>query len=288
MDTIPVHQAEATSAAESDPGFIGSRWRPQPVVAGSIGLHVAVPAGLWWSPDAWPWAAAAIAANHFALCIAGMCPRSRLLGPNLTRLPEAAVARREISLTFDDGPDPDVTPKVLDVLDARGVRATFFCIADRAERHPALCQDIARRGHAIENHSRSHSPAFAMRGLRGLRNEIECAQGILENLSRRRPRFFRPPAGLRNPLLDPVLHTMGLRLVTWSRRGFDTRRKDPGRVVARLVDGLGAGDIVLMHDGHAARTPSGTPIVLEVLPRVLDRIESLGLRPVTLHDAIEP
>jgi peptidoglycan/xylan/chitin deacetylase (PgdA/CDA1 family) len=81
---------------------------------------------------------------------------------------------------------------------------------------------------------------------------------------------------------------MGLRLVSWSRRGFDTRWKDPRKVASRLLDGLAAGDILLLHDGHAARTPSGTPVVLDVLPYVLDRIESLGLRPVTLHQAIDP
>jgi peptidoglycan/xylan/chitin deacetylase (PgdA/CDA1 family) len=124
----------------------------------------------------------------------------------------------EIALTFDDGPDPEVTPKVLEVLDARGARATFFCIADRAERYPALCEDIVRRGHAVENHSRSHSPMFAMLGLRGIREEIASAQEVLAKLCGRPPRFFRPPAGLRNPLLDPVLHAMGLRLVSWSRR----------------------------------------------------------------------
>jgi peptidoglycan/xylan/chitin deacetylase (PgdA/CDA1 family) len=285
---IPVYQVDSSIDTEPDPDPAHTRWWPRPVVAGSIGLHVAAPAGLWWIPEAWPWAALAIAANHLALGIAGLCPRSTLLGPNLTRLPEAAVARQEIALTFDDGPDPEVTPRVLDILDARGARATFFCIADRAERYPTLCQDIARRGHTVENHSRSHSPVFAMLGVRGIRKEIACAQEILAKLSRRWPRFFRPPAGMRNPLLDPVLHAMGLRLVSWSRRGFDTWRKDPSKVVSCLVDGLAAGDIVLLHDGHAARTRSGTPIVLDVLPRVLDRTESLGLRPVSLHEAIEP
>lgn len=265
---------------------LASRWRPNAVIAGSIGLHVATPAGLVVAPEVWPWALVALAANHLFLGIAGMCPRSRILGPNLTRLPDAAAARMEVALTFDDGPDPEVTPRVLDVLDARGVRATFFCIADVAARHPALCRDIVRRGHAIENHSRRHLPTFAMLGVRGIREEIACAQAILAELGGRAPRFFRPPAGLRNPLLDPVLCAMGLRLVSWTRRAFDTRRNDAGEVASRLLDDMAAGDILLLHDGHAARTPSGTPVVLDVLPLVLDRIRSLGLRPATLHDAV--
>jgi len=289
MDRVPVQQQVSPSIDdELCPRRYGAWWRPKPVVAGSIGLHVVAPAGLLWAPEAWPWAIVAIAANHLALGIAGLCPRSTILGPNLTRLPESAVARMEISLTFDDGPDPEVTPKVLDILDARDARATFFCIADRAARYPALCEDIVRRGHAVENHSLSHSLKFAMLGIRSIRKEITSAQEVLASLCGRPPRFFRPPAGLRNPLLDPVLHATGLRLVSWSRRGFDTRGNDVGKVASRLLGGLAAGDIVLLHDGHAARSASGTPIVLDVLPLLLDRIESMRLRPVTLHQAIGP
>jgi len=265
-----------------------SRWRPSPLISGSIGLHCAAAAGALAGPQAWPWVLGAVAANHFFLGVLGLWPRSTLLGPNLTRLPSAALQRGEIALTFDDGPDPEVTPRVLDMLEAHGVRATFFCIGGKARTHPELCRDIVRRGHAIENHSRSHSRAFAMLGMDGMREEIALAQATLAEIAGRAPRFFRPPAGLRNPLLDPVLHETGLRLVSWTRRGFDTRRNDADRVASRLADGLSAGDILLLHDGHSARTAAGTPVVLAVLPRILDAARHLGLRPVTLHHAIEP
>ena len=266
----------------------GARWHPRAAIAGSIGLHIAAPAGVIVAPDTWPWALAALAANHVLLGIAGLCPRSRVLGPNVTRLPAAAVARMEVALTFDDGPDPDVTPQVLDLLDAHAARATFFCIGEAAARHPALCREIARRGHGVENHSWRHLAGFAMLGVRGMREEIGRAQAILTELGGRAPRFFRPPAGLRNPLLDQVLHTAGLRLVSWTRRGFDTRIRDAGRVAATLVDGLAAADILLLHDGHAARTPAGSPVVLDALPSVLERVQSQGLRAVALHEAMHP
>lgn len=265
-----------------------ARWRPSRVVAGSIGLHAIAVAGAIVAPQAWPWAVALVAANHLFLGALGLWPRSTLLGPNLVRLPQAALQRGEIALTFDDGPDPEVTPRVLDMLDAHGVRATFFCIASRARRHPELCRDIVRRGHAIENHSCSHSRTFAMLGMGGMREEIAFAQATLTELAGRAPRFFRPPAGLRNPLLDPVLHETGMRLVSWTRRGFDTRRNDADSVAARLADGLAAGDILLLHDGHSARTAAGAPVVLEVLPRILEAAQRLGLRPVTLHQAVDP
>ncbi|MGZ5042676.1 MAG: polysaccharide deacetylase family protein [Usitatibacter sp.] len=257
------------------------------MIAGSMGLHGLAAAGLVAAPQAWPWAVAALAANHLILGAVGMWPRSTLLGANFTRLPPDAARRGEIALTFDDGPDPEVTPRVLDMLEERGVHATFFCIAETAMRHPELCREIARRGHAVENHSRSHSLAFAMMGLGGIRRDLAIAQAALTELSGRPPLFFRPPAGLRSPLLDPVLHELGLRLASWTRRGNDTRRNDAQRVAARLETGLAAGDILLLHDGHSARTVAGAPVVLEVLPRILDAALARGLKPVTLQHAIE-
>jgi peptidoglycan/xylan/chitin deacetylase (PgdA/CDA1 family) len=265
-----------------------ARWRPTPVIAGSMGLHCVAAVGVLFGGEAWPWALGAVLANHAVLGALGLWPRSTLLGPNITRLPAAAAARGEIALTFDDGPDPFVTPRVLDLLDRHGVRATFFCIAEKAARHPELCREIVRRGHGVENHSRGHQVTFPMLGMGGIRKEIVSAQSALAEHTGRPPRFFRPPAGLRNPMLDPVLHELGLRLVSWTRRGFDTQGYSAAFVTARLTDGLAAGDILLLHDGHCARTSSGTPLVLEVLPRVLDAARTLGLRPVTLHQAIDP
>jgi peptidoglycan/xylan/chitin deacetylase (PgdA/CDA1 family) len=262
-----------------------TRWRPTPVVGGSIGLHGLVAAGTVFSPEAWPWALAALGANHALLGAIGMWPRSSWLGPNITRLPPQASARNEICLTFDDGPDPAVTPDVLDVLERYGVSATFFCIGERARAHPDLCREIVRRGHGVENHSRRHLPTFAMLGPGGMRAEVLAAQESLTQLAGIAPRFFRPPAGMRSPFLDPVLHSLGLRLASWTRRGYDTRRQ-PEAVVARLLDGLAAGDILLLHDGRSARTTAGTPVVLEVLPRVLDAAFAARLRPVALHHAI--
>jgi peptidoglycan/xylan/chitin deacetylase (PgdA/CDA1 family) len=268
-------------------GHAGTRrWRPSALIAASIVLHAAGAAWLAIDVHAWPLAAALIAGNHLVLGAIGMWPRSTLLGPNIVRLPESAARRREIALTFDDGPDPEVTPRVLEILEAFGARATFFCIARQAALHPELCREIARRGHAIENHSCGHLPTFALLGLRGMRREIAAAQDTLAAHAGRAPRFFRPPAGIRNPLLDPVLHALGLRLVSWTRRGFDTRESDAESVANRLTDGLAAGDILLLHDGHCARTADGTPVVLEVLPRLLEAARSRGLAAVTLDEAI--
>jgi len=267
---------------------VGARWRPSALILASVALHAAALAAAVVELGAWPWALGAIVANHALLTAAGLWPRSKVLGPNLTRLPPAAAARGEVALTFDDGPDPELTPRVLDLLEAHGVRATFFCIAEKAARHPGLARELVRRGHAVENHSNRHEHTFAFLMLGGLRRDLSESQATLTALTGRAPRFFRPPMGFRNPLLDPVLHEMGLALASWTRRGYDTHLGDPDQVAMLLGRGLAAGDILLLHDGHAASTPDGKPVVLEVLPRLLGTIRRLGLKPVTLAQAIDP
>jgi len=112
--------------------------------------------------------------------------------------------------------------------------------------------------------------------------EIAAAQASLADITGEAPCFFRAPAGLRNPFLAPVLQRLDLQLVSWTRRGFDTVRREPTDVLARLARGLAAGDIVLVHDGNAARAEDGRAVALAVLPELLARTKSLGLVPATL------
>lgn len=259
------------------------RWRPSPLLWASAALHAGALGWIAAHPGAWPWAVAALVADHLALTAAGLWPRSRVLGPNLLRLPSGAAARGEIAITIDDGPDPAVTPAVLAILERHGARASFFCIGERAAAHPDLVAEIRRRGHAVENHSQHHHHHFSLLGPRAMRREILAAQGTLAAPDGTPPIYFRAPAGLRNPFLEPVLAACGLHLASWTRRGFDTREPDPRRVLARLTRGLAAGDILLLHDGHAAIDPaSGRPVILEVLPALLDACRAAGLRAVAL------
>ena len=119
-----------------------------------------------------------------------------------------------------------------------------------------------------------------------MRAELATAQARLADITGEAPRFFRAPAGLRNPFLSPVLEQLGLQLVSWTRRGFDTQAHAPAVVLARLTRRLAAGDILLLHDGHAGRTSAGQPLVLAVLPALLDRFRSAGLRGVTVPAAL--
>ena len=263
-----------------------ARWQPTLLIRASIVLHVLALVAVIAEPGQWRWALGTVLANHALLTLLGLWPRSHWLGPNWTRLPAAATARNEIALTIDDGPDPIVTPQVLDMLDRYAAQATFFCIGEKAARHPDLCREIVRRGHAIENHSQHHRLHFSLMSRSSITRELQAAQDTLTTITGQRPLFFRAPAGLRNPFLDPVLTRLGLQLASWSARGFDTRISDAERVKNKLLRNLRAGAILLLHDGNAARTPDGIPVILEVLPAVLANAAAANLRFVTLRLAL--
>lgn len=260
-------------------------YRPSALVRGSVALHLAAGFGLAVRPHLWPWALGAVVADHLVLTAAGLWPRASLLGPNLTRLPADAAARGEIAITIDDGPDPEVTPALLALLESHGTRASFFCVGERVARFPYLVREIAAHGHGVENHSQHHSHRFSLLGPRALAAEIERTQQCIVAATGAAPRFFRAPAGLRNPFLEPVLARAGLTLVSWTRRGFDTVSRSPEQVLTRLTRGLEAGDILLLHDGHAGRTAGGAPVILEVLPPLLAAVRAAGLKSVTLQAA---
>jgi len=264
------------------------RWLPTPLLAASAALHLGAAAATLARPRLWPWALTAVAANHLGLAAAGLLPRSRLLGPNWTCLPTRSGAPGGVAITIDDGPDPDVTPRVLSRLAEFHAQATFFCVGERVERYSDLAQEIVRRGHAVENHSQRHRHNFALLGPGAMSAEITRAQDSIRRVTGRSPRFFRPPAGLRNPFLQPLLSRLQLHLVSWTRRGFDTVDRDADRVYGRLAHPLRSGDILLLHDGHAARGRNGTPVILEVLPRLLDAMGAKQLQPVTLTSALPP
>jgi peptidoglycan/xylan/chitin deacetylase (PgdA/CDA1 family) len=265
---------------------VSRRWSPSPLLYASAAVHLGAAAAALARPRAWPWALGALVANHVALAAAGLWPRSQLLGPNWIRLPAQNGAAARVAITIDDGPDPDVTPQVLAQLAAHRAQATFFCVGARVERHAELAREIVNRGHAIENHSQRHRHNFSLLGPKGMSAEISRAQDSILRVTGSSPRFFRAPAGLRNPFLDPVLARLQLQLASWTRRGFDTVNANPDAVYRRLANPLRDGDILLLHDGNAARSRGGKPVILEVLPRLLDALASLELRPVTLRSAL--
>ncbi len=260
-------------------------WRPTLLIRITFFIHFLVFIAVLFIPDAWLWLAVIILMNHLILATIGLVPRSTALGKNLIRLPASAAARNEITLTIDDGPDPDVTPRVLEILEQFGVKATFFCIGERAAHYPELCQLIIQRGHEIENHSQHHRHHFSLLSIKGYTRELQAAQSALTRITGIAPKYFRAPAGFRNPFLDPVLHRLNLQLVSWSVRGYDTFIRNPAVVKKKLLAGLHAGAILLLHDGNVAKTREQQPVILEALPGVLSAALASGLHFVTLRSA---
>jgi peptidoglycan/xylan/chitin deacetylase (PgdA/CDA1 family) len=261
-------------------------WRATPALLLSTVLHVFCAALTAMNPAIWRWTLGAVIVNHLLiLATVVMWPRSRLLGPNMTRLPAAAAQRGEVALTFDDGPDPLVTPQVLDLLDQYGAKASFYCIGSKVIAHPELVREIIRRGHSVENHTYSHPHAFAFFGPRALQHEIDSAQTAIYTTTGIAPVFFRAPMGFRSPFLAPAVERAGLHYTSWTRRGYDTVAKSAKPVLQRLQRGLAAGDILLLHDGRSIQPYGKSPVILEVLPHLLEHLQSLNLKSVSLQTA---
>ena len=264
------------------------RWRPTPLLQLSAVVHAVALGGLLIQPAHWAIALSALAINHLILTAAGLWPRSTLLGPNWTRLPAAAAARQEIAITIDDGPNPDVTPAVLELLAAHQARATFFCIGTQAERHPELVAEILRHGHEIENHSQHHRHTFSLLGPAGFAREISAGQATLQRLTGRLPQFFRCPAGLRNPFLEPVLARHGLHLASWTRRGFDTRETDSKKVLrGSPLDWRPATSCCSTTVTRRAAQRAAGRSSFDVLPPLLDACAARGLRPTLLSETLK-
>jgi len=262
-----------------------ARWSPSPVIRASIGLHGAGVAGLALMPSLWAEILSLLTSNH-ALLATGMHPRSKMLGPNLVSTPQADGEAPTIVLSFDDGPDPHVTPHVLDILDRHDAKASFFVIGERAMRYPELVRETLARGHSIENHTYHHPWSFAAWTPGAMLRELASAQAAITTVCGKAPIFFRAPAGLRSPLLDPVLAQLDLSLVSWSKRAYDGVRRCPKKALSRLTHQMSPGQILLMHDGNAAQSTAGIPLVIEILPKLLQAIDTNGLRAVSLRQAL--
>ncbi|MEJ2009801.1 MAG: polysaccharide deacetylase family protein [Acidobacteriota bacterium] len=172
-------------------------------------------------------------------------PRSQVLGPALVRGPDG---KKQIALTFDDGPLPPYTEQILDILQSRKVRATFFVCGKDVEQHPEIVCRIQADGHTIGNHTWSHSYLYFMSRGR-IAEEIGHTQRAIYEATGSTPRLFRPPYGGRWFGLYPVLREHGMRLVQWSVNAEDWKH-EASAIIASVRDGLRPGAIILLHDGR--------------------------------------
>lgn len=249
-------------------GALALCWRSLMAIPGSMGIrlriwlavlaHVAMI--LVWIFAGWLAGLACGLLISAVWCRGTLHPASRLYGPVATK-----VGGQSPLLTIDDGPDPANTPAILDLLDAHGRKAVFFVIGDKVRRFPELAREIVRRGHELGNHTMTHPQSSMWRlGPARTRREIEDCNRTIAEVAGVTPRWFRAPVGHRNFFTHPVTSELGLEVVAWNRRAYDTRDDNVSRIVRRLTDGVESGDILLMHDT--------TPVAVRVAEGVLKKL----------------
>jgi peptidoglycan-N-acetylglucosamine deacetylase len=224
------------------------------------------------------WVSVIALLGYAAIVLLGVFwPQLGMYGHVLWHGPEQA----EVVLTFDDGPHPEHTMRVLDRLDAAGVQATFFVIGRKVRAHPQVALQIMKRGHKIGVHGDQHDRWMTLRTTKRITEDLTRCIEAVEQATGVRPRLFRPPVGLVSPRVAQAADRLNLQMVLWSVRGKDgvaSSRAD--RIVARVTRGVRPGAIVMLHD--AAERDDRTPLADKVLPRVLDAISARGLKIVAL------
>jgi peptidoglycan/xylan/chitin deacetylase (PgdA/CDA1 family) len=197
-------------------------------------------------------------------------PRNQWLVSNRYRVEGAGC----IALTFDDGPNPVDTPKLLDLLREKGVKATFFVVGKRADQYPEIVRRAWEEGHLVANHTWSHCHLFCFLTPARLRAEIERGEESVRRICGFRPRLVRSPVGQRHPLLRRYLENSGLEYVSWSIRSRDTLTRNSEVLARRILKQAASGDIILLHD----HLPRGAHVMLEALPVVIDDLRARGLK----------
>src|SRR5688572_4158036 len=189
--------------------------------------------------------------------------------------------RREVALSFDDGPHPETTRKVLAILKVHGHVATFFVVGEKAEACPDVVREIVAAGHGLGLHGYTHDRLYSLRSPGKVQADIEQAQRALEAVCGERSRLFRPPVGFASHRTLAGAKRANVKVVGCSARGLDgISGRDPERVTERVVPALRDGAIVLLHD--AAERDDFTPATIAALPKLLEAIAERGLKPVRI------
>jgi peptidoglycan/xylan/chitin deacetylase (PgdA/CDA1 family) len=217
----------------------------------------------------------------FFCLVAPFLPRAGLFLPVISR---GRGTDRAVALTFDDGPDPDVTPLLLDLLARYRLPATFFVAGVKVDRHPALIREILLRGHAVGNHSYHHDPFLMLRSRARLSEEITRTQEVLARFGIR-PRAFRPPVGITNPRLAGVLRALDMDCITFSCRACDFGNRRIRRLAGTILKRVHPGAVLLLHD---VTPPGGSRAAdwLEAVEQIILGLKSRGYDIVPLPHLI--
>lgn len=203
---------------------------------------------------------------------------SPVFGSVLGKLP---TNEKIASLTFDDGPNPEATPRILDALAAKNVRATFFILGRHAERWPEIVLRIAHEGHQIGNHGYFHRKLHLKRPFY-VRQDIKLGKRAIERAGASSPVWFRAPHGFRNPWVTSIAQSLGERVAGWSLGVWDTDKPGVKEIVKRTVDGSRPGSIILLHDGDGYNPEGDRLQTAASVPLIIDELSAKGFRFATL------
>jgi peptidoglycan/xylan/chitin deacetylase (PgdA/CDA1 family) len=244
-----------------------------------------------------PWIVAApvlAAAGAGMTAYAARYPHAQLFGPVISR----TNSPRKLAITFDDGPNPAMTPKCLELLARYNARATFFMIGRYVRECPELVRELVARGHLTGNHTQTHPNLFRTPpGRTG--DELRRCQDAIEDALGAPPKFFRPPWGFRSPWLAGAAGELNLRTVMWSLLPGDWRAPSDEWLIERSAaigdrarhsqavgTGRSSGDVLCMHDGSHDRQNADRSHTLAALEHWLPRWRDLGLEFVTIEEAV--
>src|SRR5436309_3050633 len=231
----------------------------------------------------------------YLLCVALVATRTLGADPEIpSQIPQKSVGKRPteqnitftsvhtdgpyIAMSFDDGPSATLTPKLLDLLAARHIKATFFVIGENVMEHPEIVARAAREGHEIGNHSWSH-PNLAKMSQESVRSQLQRTDDAIKNATGERPTLMRPPYGSITDREKHWIHDeFGYRIILWEVDPYDWRRPGPAVVRNRILKETQPGSIVLSHDIH--------PGTIEAMPSTFDALEAKGFKFVTVSELI--
>jgi len=185
---------------------------------------------------------------------------------------------KAIAITFDDGPVPGKTERILEILSRHQARATFFCIGNRVDKHPALVKRMHDEGHLLGNHSYWHGKTFDLQSSAKIEKELSDTDLALKKAVGITPRFFRPPYGVTNPMVATAVKQRKYETIGWSVRSFDTVTPDSKVLMKRITKSLKSGDMILLHDY--------CDVTISILPALLEHINKLGLKIVRADELL--
>lgn len=185
----------------------------------------------------------------------------------------------QVALTFDDGPVKGQTDRILDTLQAHGVKATFFCIGKRMEENPELVNRMVNEGHLVSNHSYTHHFFFDLFPFKRMLAELMDTNKTIMKITGRNNTYFRPPYGVTTPVLAKAVNKSGLVGIGWSVRSYDTILNSPEKLTQRVIEKTAGGDIVLLHDTQE--------ITAKALTNIISGLQMRGLHPVRLDALLQ-